>query len=449
MYPQKILSPDFIRAGENAMKILVVGGGGREHAICWKLAQSKLVEKIYCAPGNPGIAKVAECVNININEIDILADFAQSTGIGLTIVGPEAPLCDGIVDVFRKQKLAIFGPDKASARLEGSKAYSKMFMTKHQIPTSLSRVFEDREEATDYVKTRFETRIPGIVIKADGLAAGKGVILAYNEKDAIKAVNLCFDGAFGDAGRKILVEELLVGEEASILALTDGNVIIPLVTSQDHKRAGDGDKGPNTGGMGAYSPAPVVTAALLKEIDEKVLQRFLRGIQKDRLYYRGIIYAGVMLTSDGPKVLEFNVRFGDPETQAVLMRLKSDLADVMLKTAEGHLCSVTLDWTEEPAVCVVMASGGYPDSYKRGYEIKGLEDAEENGAVVFHAGTSLEDGKIINTGGRVLGVTAKGKDIKTAIANAYEAVGNIFWCNCFFRNDIGRKALEQKPGRAK
>ncbi len=426
------------------MKILVIGGGGREHAICWKLAQSRLVEKIYCAPGNPGIANVAECVDININDIASLADFAKSNGIGLTVVGPEAPLCDGIVDVFKKENLTIFGPDKASARLEGSKAYSKMFMTKHKIPTSLSRAFTDHEEAVDYLKTRFEARIPGIVIKADGLAAGKGVILAYNEKDAVKAVNLCFDGAFGDAGKKILVEELLVGEEASILALTDGNVIIPLVTSQDHKRVGDGDTGPNTGGMGAYSPAPVVTDALLREIDGKVLQKFLQGIKEDKLYYRGIIYAGVMLTADGPKVLEFNVRFGDPETQAILMRLNSDLAEVMLATAEGRLSSVSLDWTEEPAVCVVMASGGYPDSYRKGYEISGFEDAEENGAVVFHAGTSLVDGKIVNTGGRVLGVTAKGKDIKTAIANAYEAVGNIFWCDCFFRSDIGRKALLRK-----
>lgn len=426
------------------MKILVIGGGGREHAICWKLAQSRLVEKIYCAPGNPGIANVAECVDININDIASLADFAKSKGIGLTVVGPEAPLCDGIVDVFKKENLTIFGPDKASARLEGSKAYSKMFMTKHKIPTSLSRAFTDHEEAVDYLKTRFEARIPGIVIKADGLAAGKGVILAYNEKDAVKAVNLCFDGAFGDAGKKILVEELLVGEEASILALTDGNVIIPLVTSQDHKRVGDGDTGPNTGGMGAYSPAPVVTDALLREIDGKVLQKFLQGIKEDKLYYRGIIYAGVMLTADGPKVLEFNVRFGDPETQAILMRLNSDLAEVMLATAEGRLSSVSLDWTEEPAVCVVMASGGYPDSYRKGYEISGFEDAEENGAVVFHAGTSLVDGKIVNTGGRVLGVTAKGKDIKTAIANAYEAVGNIFWCDCFFRSDIGRKALLRK-----
>ncbi|MFA6568700.1 MAG: phosphoribosylamine--glycine ligase [Victivallales bacterium] len=426
------------------MNILVVGSGGREHAICWKLAQSRLVEKIYCAPGNAGIANVAECVAININETDRLANFAKSNRIRLTVVGPEAPLCDGIVDVFRKQNLTVFGPDKASARLEGSKSYSKMFMIKHKIPTSLSRAFTDQEEATDYLKCRFESRIPGIVIKADGLAAGKGVILAYNQKDATDAVKLCFSGAFGDAGKKVLVEELLVGEEASILALTDGNTITPLATSQDHKRVGDEDTGPNTGGMGAYSPAPVVTDALLKEIDEKILQRFLTGIREDKLYYRGIIYAGVMLTSDGPKVLEFNVRFGDPETQVVLVRLKSDLADVMLKTAEGRLSSVSLEWTEEPAVCVVMASGGYPDSYKKGYEIKGFEEAEANGAVVFHAGTSLIDGKIVNTGGRVLGVTAKGKDIKAAIARAYEAVGNIFWCDCFFRKDIGSKALKRK-----
>jgi phosphoribosylamine--glycine ligase len=442
MYPQiNLKSYKSLKSGEYIVDILVVGGGGREHAICWKLAQSKLVGKIYCAPGNVGIANIAECVDINVNEIEKLADFAKKNKIGLTVVGPEAPLCDGIVDLFRKEGLPIFGPDKAAARLEGSKSYSKMFMVKHKIPTSSSRVFTGLAEALDYLKFRFESRIPGIVIKADGLAAGKGVILAYNEKDAAEAVKLCFGGAFGDAGKKVLVEDLLVGEEASILALTDGKAIVPLVTSQDHKRVGDGDTGPNTGGMGAYSPAPVVTDALLKEIDEKILQRFLKGIQEDKLYYRGIIYAGVMLTADGPKVLEFNVRFGDPETQAVLMRLKSDLADVMLKTAEGRLGSVSLEWTKEPAVCVVMASGGYPDSYKKGYEISGFEEAEENGAVVFHAGTSLVDGKIVNTGGRVLGVTAKGKDIKTAIANAYEAVGNLYWCDCYFRNDIGRKAL--------
>ncbi|MFZ2654277.1 MAG: phosphoribosylamine--glycine ligase [Victivallales bacterium] len=426
------------------MRILVIGSGGREHALCWKLAQSPKAEKVYCAPGNVGIANVAECLDININEIDRLLKFAKENHVNLTVVGPEAPLCDGIVDAFRKEGLIIFGPDKSSARLEGSKSYAKMFMMKHGIPTAASQAFTDADPAMHYIKDKFSGPCPGIVIKADGLAAGKGVILAYNLKDALNALNQCFGGSFGDAGRKVLIEELLIGEEASILALTDGNTIIPLASSQDHKRAGDKDTGPNTGGMGAYSPAPVVTPALFKEIEAKVLKRFLKGIQDDKLYYRGIIYAGVMVTATGPKVLEFNVRFGDPETQAVLMRLESDLADVMIKTSMGRLNEVRLEWTDEPSVCVVMASGGYPDTYKKGFPISGLEDAEAAGAVVFHAGTALKDGKIVNSGGRVLGVTARGEDIKAAIDNAYKAVKEIYWLDCFFRNDIGRRALERK-----
>ncbi len=425
------------------MRILVVGGGGREHALCWKLAQSPKLEKIYCAPGNVGIANVAECIDIKVDEIEKLAKFAKDNHINLTVVGPEAPLCDGIVDAFKKEGLIIFGPDKSAARLEGSKSFAKMFMMKHGIPTADSQAFTEDYHALNYLKEKFSKQIPGIVVKADGLAAGKGVIIAHNLKDATAAVNQCFSGSFGDAGKKVVIEELLVGEEASILALTDGITIKPLATSQDHKRAGNRDTGPNTGGMGAYSPAPVVTDVVMKEISEKVLKRFLKGIQDDKLYYRGIIYAGVMLTATGPKVLEFNVRFGDPETQAVLMRLESDLADVMLKTAMCKLDSVILDWTDEPAVCVVMASGGYPETYKKGFPISGLEEAESTGAVVFHAGTALQDGKIVNTGGRVLGVTAKGANIKTAIDNAYKAVNEIYWLDCFFRKDIGYKALEK------
>lgn len=425
------------------MRILVVGSGGREHALCWKLAQSPKLEKIFCAPGNVGIANIAECVDIKINEIDRLAKFAKENQINLTVVGPEAPLCDGIVDLFKKENLVIFGPDKSSARLEGSKSFAKMFMMKHGIPTAESQAFTEDFHAINYLKERFSKQVPGIVIKADGLAAGKGVIIAHNLKDATAAVNQCFSGAFGDAGKKVVIEELLVGEEASILALSDGNTIVPLASSQDHKRAGNRDTGPNTGGMGAYSPAPVVTDSLMKEIDEKVLRRFLKGIQEDKLYFRGIIYAGIMITASGPKVLEFNVRFGDPETQAVLMRLDSDLADVMMKTSMGKLSEVKLEWSKDQSVCVVMASGGYPDAYKKGFPISGIEEAEATGAVVFHAGTAMQDGKLVNSGGRVLGVTAKGATIKDAIDNAYKAVNEIYWLECFFRKDIGHRALEK------
>ncbi|HBC89154.1 MAG TPA: phosphoribosylamine--glycine ligase [Lentisphaeria bacterium] len=428
------------------MRILVIGSGGREHAICWKLVQSPKTEKVYCAPGNAGIANVAECLDIAATDIDKLLKFAKEKYINLTVVGPEAPLCDGIVDAFRRENLPVFGPDKSSARLEGSKSFAKMFMMKNGIPTAASRGFTEEVQAIAHVKTLFTANPPpkGVVVKADGLAAGKGVILAYNLKEANDAINLCFRGTFGDAGKKVIIEDLLVGEETSILALTDGNTIVPLVTSQDHKRAGDRDTGPNTGGMGAYSPAPVVTEKMFQEIDEKVLQKFLKGIKDEKLYYRGIIYAGIMITAEGPKVLEFNVRFGDPETQAVLMRLESDLAEVMLKTSLGRLNEVKLKWTDEPAVCIVMASGGYPGSYKKGFPITGLEEAEATGAVVFHAGTAIQDGKIVNSGGRVLGVTAKGANIKDAIDNAYKAVNEIYWLECFFRKDIGHKALERK-----
>lgn len=425
------------------MKILVIGNGGREHAICWKLSKSLKVEKVFCAPGNAGIASVAECIGIGIDEYEKLAEFAIENDIGLTVVGPEAPLCGGLVDVFKTKNLKVFGPDKKSAQLEGSKSFSKDFMKKYNIPTADSDVFTDKGLALAYVEKQFAGGAKGLVVKADGLAAGKGVIVALEKAEAVRGVNECFDGAFGSAGTKVLIEECLFGEEASILALTDGKTIVPLASSQDHKRLMDGDKGPNTGGMGAYSPAPVVTDELQKEINEKVLHNFLKGVNAEKLYYRGLIYAGVMVTENGPKVLEFNVRFGDPETQAVLMRLESDLADIMLKTSEGKLSEAELKWSDGPAVCVVMASGGYPGKYEKNYPISGLKDAEEKGAVVFHAGTSLKDGQIVNTGGRVLGVTAKGPDIKAAIANAYEAVAKISWKDVIFRKDIAYRAIKR------
>ncbi len=426
------------------MKILVVGSGGREHTLCWKLAQSPQADKIYCAPGNAGIAAVAECVDIGVSEMDKLADFAEKEGIGFTVVGPEAPLCAGLVDVFKKRGLKVFGPDKEAAQLEGSKDYAKQFMFKYNIPTGKAATFEDAAPAMEYLSKEFADGAKGIVIKADGLAAGKGVCVALEKAEALDFVKSCFAGAFGGAGSKVLVEECLFGEEASILAFTDGKTIVPLVSSQDHKRAYDGDKGPNTGGMGAYSPAPVIDDALMARVKTEILDNFLTGIQKEKLNFHGLVFVGVMVTDAGPKVLEFNVRFGDPEVQAVMCRLESDLLDSMLKTVDERLSEAELSWSKEPAVCVVLASGGYPVAYEKGYEISGLDEAAAEGAIVFHAGTAEKNGKIVNTGGRVLGVTARGANIKEAVERAYNAVEKISWQGCFCRKDIAYRALARE-----
>ena len=424
------------------MDVLVLGGGGREHALCWGLRRSPQVGKLYCAPGNPGIAKIAECVDLPLSDLQGLAAFAIAKGVSLTVVGPEVPLCDGVSDVFRAKGLAVFGPSKEAATLEGSKDFSKSFMVRHGIPTADYRTFEEAKPASDYVKERFSAGVR-VVVKADGLAAGKGVIVADKAEEALQAIEDCFAGAFGKAGRKLVIEERLEGEEASILALCDGKTITALASSQDHKRLLDDDMGPNTGGMGAYSPAPVVDSKLMAEVDRLVLRPFLKGVQKDGLDYRGIIYAGVMVTKAGPKVLEFNVRFGDPETQAIIPRLESDLADVLLKTATQRLSEVELKWSPEPAVCVVMASGGYPGSFAKGHRIEGIEEAEASGSTVFHAGTVMKDGALVNAGGRVLGVTARGSDVKNAIANAYKAVERIHWKDAVYRKDIARRALDR------
>ena len=427
------------------MKILIVGSGGREHVLCWKLAQSKNVEKVFCAPGNAGIAQEFECVNIKVSELEKMADWAAENKIDFTVVGPEAPLCDGIVDVFKSRGLAIFGPSKAAAQLEGSKTFAKKFMEKYNIPTARAAEFDYPAPAKDYVNKEFANGEKGIVVKADGLAAGKGVLVADNAKDACDFIDLCFDGGFGGAGNKVLIEECLFGEETSVLALVDGNTIRALASSQDHKRAYDQDKGPNTGGMGAYSPAPVVTDAVLAEVQKNVLDNVLKGLQAEALDFRGLLFVGAMVTDKGVKVLEFNVRFGDPEVQAVLSRFEGDLVDVMQKVAAGKLADAELIWSPEPAVCVVMASGGYPGDYEKGFAISGLDAAAATGAKVFHAGTSLNDkGEIVNTGGRVLGVTARGKDVRTAIANAYKAVDCIKWEKAFCRRDIGYHALEHE-----
>lgn len=418
------------------MKVLVIGGGGREHALAWKLQQSPKVEKVYAMPGNPGMRGV---VPVAGRDWESLAEFVQKEGIGLTMVGPEQPLCEGIVDVFRSRGLRIVGPDRRSAQLEGSKAFAKDFMVKYGIPTAKAAVFTERAKAEAYIR---QEGAP-IVIKADGLAAGKGVVVATTLQEALDGVALCFGGAFGEAGQRVLIEECLVGEEASILALTDGKAIVPLASSQDHKRLGDGDTGPNTGGMGAYSPAPVVTDDLWKTIQEQVLDRFVAGCQAEKFDYRGIIYAGVMVTPKGIRVLEFNVRFGDPETQAVLARLDSDLAEALVKAADAELTGYQMRWSPRASVCVVMASGGYPGCLDKGHPISGIEAAEKTGAVVFHAGTTLKNGVLVNAGGRVFGVTALGDTVQEAVKAAYRGVAEISWPGACYRKDIAHRAIQR------
>ncbi len=419
------------------MKILIIGSGGREHALAWKLAQSPRVEKIYCAPGNPNIRE-AEC--IDTDNLEELADFAAVHQIDLTVVGPEAPLCEGIVDLFKDRELPIFGPDSKAALLEGSKNFAKEFMLRHGIPTASYTCCHNRKDALREVQ-----RYPlPVVIKADGLAAGKGVSVATTAAEAEEAVNACFSGEFGSAGETVVVEECLIGEEASIIALTDGRSIIPLVSSQDHKRAGENDTGPNTGGMGAYSPAPVVNSGIWNRVEKEIIQPFLMGCQEEHFDYRGIIYAGVMITENGPKVLEFNVRFGDPETQAILPRLKSDLSEAMQAAVEQRLHEISLEWDNRHAVCVVLAADGYPGKYQKGEVIKGLEKAENAGALIFHAGTGKDSqGQVISNGGRVLGITALGETLPEAIEKAYTAVNAVDWPGAYFRRDIARRGCDQ------
>ena len=424
------------------MNILVIGSGGREHALCWKLRQSPLTEKLYCAPGNAGIADVAECVNIGVEDGDKLVEFAKANDIAFAVVGPEAPLCAGVGDKLRAAGLKVFGPNADGARLEGSKDFAKQFMNKYNIPTARSATFTDAAAAKEYINKEFAAGAEGIVVKADGLAAGKGVLVADAAGSANAFVDDCFGGAFGASGATVLIEECLFGEEASILALTDGKTIIPLVTSQDHKRIFDDDQGPNTGGMGAYSPAPVVNDNVMAQIKTEILDRFLAGIQAEKIDYRGVIFVGIMVTGGVAKVLEFNVRFGDPEIQPVVRRFDGDWADALYKTADGRLDEAELIWSDDPAVSVVIAAGGYPGSYRKGDVITGLADAAEAGAVVFHAGTAFKDGAVVSAGGRVLGVSARGKTIQDAIANAYKGVEKIHFADCFSRKDIGAKALK-------
>jgi len=426
------------------MKVLVIGGGGREHALAWKVAQSSRVEKVFVAPGNAGTALEAKTENVAIGpgDIDNLIAFATREEIGLTIVGPEAPLVEGITDAFSKTGLRCFGPSRGAAQLEGSKVFAKDFLARNNIPTALYRTFTEIEPAKAYIR---EQTMP-IVIKADGLAAGKGVIIAQSAGEAIDAVEGMLSGEnFGEAGRRVVVEECLQGEEASFIVMVDGRNILTLATSQDHKAAHDGDTGPNTGGMGAYSPAPVVTPENHNRIMKEVIMPTVEGIAAEGYPYTGFLYAGLMIAADGtPKVLEYNCRFGDPETQPILLRLKSDLTEICLAALDRRLDQVEAEWDERASLGVVMAAGGYPAAYRKGDVISGLPDHEQEGAKVFHAGTKLQDGRAVTNGGRVLCATALGATVSEAQAKAYELVRQISWDGVAYRTDIGYRAVARE-----
>ncbi|HIE4802191.1 TPA: phosphoribosylamine--glycine ligase [Serratia marcescens] len=423
------------------MNILIIGNGGREHALAWKAAQSPLADKVYVAPGNAGTALEANLENVAIAATDIpaLVAFAQSHDIGLTIVGPEAPLVIGVVDAFQAAGLNIFGPTQAAAQLEGSKAFTKDFLARHRIPTAEYENFTDVEPALAYVRSKGAP----IVIKADGLAAGKGVIVAMTLQEAEEAVRDMLAGnAFGDAGHRIVVEEFLDGEEASFIVMVDGENVVPMATSQDHKRVGDGDTGPNTGGMGAYSPAPVVTDEIHRRAMDQVIWPTVRGMAAEGNTYVGFLYAGLMIAADGqPKVIEFNCRFGDPETQPIMLRLRSDLVELCLAGAEGRLNEKTSDWDERPALGVVLAAGGYPGDYRNGEVIQGLPQQESADGKVFHAGTRLQGDDVVTSGGRVLCVTALGDTVAQAQQRAYQLAEGIQWPGSFCRKDIGYRAI--------
>ncbi len=421
------------------MKILVVGGGGREHALVWKIAQSPKVKKIFCAPGNAGIAKQATCLPIDAEDIDGLLNFAIKKKVDLVVVGPELSLTAGIVDKFESNGLRIFGPGGKAARIEGSKGFARDLMKKYGIPGADYKIFKDPKKAVSYIKKK---KTP-LVIKADGLAAGKGVILCETEKVAVNAIHqIMVEKAFGKAGDRVLIEEMLTGEEASFLVFTDGKTVLPLPTSQDHKAIYDGDKGPNTGGMGAYSPAPVIDDSLHQKIMDEIMAPTVKAMAAEGTPYKGVLYAGLMIKNGQAKVLEFNARFGDPETQPLLMRMKTDLVDVMGATIDGRLSDLKLAWDKRASVCVVMAAKGYPGPYQKGKAIKGIVAASRmKDVVVFHAGTAVKNKKLVTSGGRVLGVTTLGNTIEAAIDRAYTAVSKISWTGAYSRKDIGQKAL--------
>jgi phosphoribosylamine--glycine ligase len=427
------------------MRILVVGGGGREHALVWKLRQSPRVSELWCAPGNAGIAEQAECVPIGVDDISGLMRFATRQNVDLTVVGPELPLTMGIVDKFGVAGLRAFGPTAGAARLEGSKAFAKELLRQQRVPTAFFGVFSDPDDACDYIR---EVGAP-LVVKADGLAAGKGVFICPTVPEAIEAIDqLMRRRLFGDAGSRVVVEELLEGEEVSFMAIADGTTVVPLASSQDHKRAFDGDKGPNTGGMGAYSPAPAMTPALTERVMHEIVEPVVEGLAEHGVRYQGVLYAGLMVKDDRAKVLEFNVRFGDPEAQVILLRMRSDLADLLDRACEGRLAGVAIEWDARPAACVVLAAEGYPGAIAKGRPIEGLDELRDwNDGVVFHAGTQRQDGALVVAGGRVLGVTALGDSIEQAVAAAYGAVGHVRSPGLFWRRDIGHRALARGAAR--
>ena len=428
---------------DGKMKVLIVGSGGREHALAWKIAQSPRVEKVYCAPGNAGIGQIAECVPIGPMEFDALADFAKENEIDLTVVGMDDPLVGGIVDVFNERGLKVFGPDKKAAILEGSKAFSKDLMKKYSIPTAEYALFTDPKEAEAYVKEYASSgKSFPIVLKADGLALGKGVLICGNEAEALQGISdIMEEKKFGTAGDRLVIEQFMTGREVSVLAFCDGSHIAPMTSAQDHKRAGDGDTGLNTGGMGTFSPSPFYTDELAAQCMEEIFIPTVNAMKSEGREFKGIIFFGLMLTSEGPKVLEYNARFGDPEAQVVIPRMKNDIVDVMLACIDSRLDQIDLEFEDNAAVCVIIASGGYPLSYAKGYEIKGLDSpvftGDDPGAMVFHSGTAMKDGSFVSNGGRVLGVTALGDDLRSARANAYRAVKEISFTDSFYRYDIG------------
>lgn len=420
------------------MKTLLVGSGGREHALAWALAASPLVSKLYCAPGNAGIAQVAECVALAADDLDGLVAFAREQGVEFAVIGPEAPLVAGLADRLEAAGIKSFGPSAAAAVLEGSKSYVKELCREHNIPTAAFGRFTEAAPAKAFAKT---LGLP-VVIKADGLAAGKGVVIAETRDDADAAIDSMFDGAFGAAGAEIVIEEFLHGEEASFFVVTDGTHALPLASAQDHKRAFDGDKGPNTGGMGAYSPAPVVTPAIADSVMTKIIMPTIAAMAARGTPYRGVLYAGLMIGADGPKLIEYNCRFGDPECQVLMMRLKSDIAAIMLAACDGVLRNVDVRWRDEPALTVVMAARGYPGAYEKGSAIKNLDAAAKvDGVEIFHAATKLSNGTLLANGGRVLNVTAMGSSVEQARARAYQAVDLIDWPGGFCRRDIGWRAI--------
>ncbi|MFH1877326.1 MAG: phosphoribosylamine--glycine ligase [Candidatus Omnitrophota bacterium] len=420
------------------MDILVIGSGGREHAICWKLNMSPSAGKIYCAPGNGGTASCAENTELDVKDHKAVINFCRARKIDLVVIGPEAPLAAGITDDLEKAGINVFGPSYAASRMESSKIFSKEIMGQYNVPTAAFKIFDDFNRAKKYLSN---AAYP-VVVKAYGLAAGKGVVIAERAEEAIEAAeNMLVRKQFSSAGDKIIVEDFLRGEEASVLVVTDGEEVIPLASSQDHKRINDGDTGPNTGGMGAYSPAPVIDSRLMREIMENIVRPTIKGLKSEGILYKGILYSGIMITDKGPEVLEYNVRFGDPETQAILPRLKSDLAEVMMAVAKGELSGMEMEWDEREFVCVVLSSGGYPGDYENGKKITGIEEAEKEGALVFHAGTTFKNGEFFTSGGRVLNIVGAGRDIKEAVENTYRAVEKINFEGMHYRKDIACRAI--------